>query len=288
MRSAMTAIQPLQPVADHEKFPVQEFLFEPPILTRRITLGTDVFESSIRVYPGDERTAQVDPLGMWWTAYLEGQLPISARPADRLGVADLFCGSGGLALGVRQLAAEMGAVVVSELIVDSDADATTTLAANHAVRARSTKSVTSLVDFRVRGWGEEAAFTYEPEILEDQIIDTAQRAHLLMAGPPCQGHSNLNNHSRRADMRNHLMLAVPAFAVAAGIKRVIIENVPAVIHDQSSVVSTTKALFKSAGYQTTDGVLAANEMGWPRRGGGTSWLPVRMQSLCLCNMLPIA
>ena len=177
-----------------------------------------------------------------WTAYLEGQLPTSALTTGRLSTADLFCGSGGLALGIRQLSADIGLCLVNELIVDSDADATATLAANHDVRVRHTDSVTSLVDFRVRGWGERAAFTYEPELLDDQVADAARRADLLTAGPPCQGHSNLNNHSRRSDMRNHLMLTVPAFALAAGIDRDIIENVPAVVHGDASVIATMRAL----------------------------------------------
>ena len=60
------------------------------------------------------------------------------------------------------------------------------------------------------------------------------------------------------------MLTVPAFAVAADIKSVVIENVPEVVYDEASVVATTKALLTSAGYQISDGVLAAHAMGWPQ------------------------
>ena len=87
---------------------------------------------------------------------------------------------------------------------------------------------------------------------------------LLLAGPPCQGHSNLNNHSRRDDDKNELYLVVPAVAFAWNIPLVIIENVEGVIHDVSGVVQQTEGLFKSHGYTVTRGVLAADKMGWPQ------------------------
>ena len=267
MRTVLTNSRSLQQIDDchFDKLrPDRSFHFDADRLIRRLTLGSRVIDSSVMVYPGDERAARSDPLGMWWTAYLEGRLPSSAQDTSWLGVVDLFCGSGGLALGVRQLAHEMGYSVINEVIVDSDVDATRTLAANHDVRLRCTDSVTSLVDFRVRGSGEAATFTYAPELLDDELADAACRADLLTAGPPCQGHSNLNNRSRRSDMRNHLLLTVPAFAVAAKIDRVLIENVPAVVHDDASVIATTRALLESVGYQVTDGVLACDKMGWPQ------------------------
>ena len=87
---------------------------------------------------------------------------------------------------------------------------------------------------------------------------------LLLAGPPCQGHSNLNNHSRRDDDKNELYLVVPAVAFAWDIPLIIIENVEGVIHDVSGVVQQTEGLFKSYGYEVTRGVLAAHKMGWPQ------------------------
>tara|TARA_B100001094_G_scaffold312540_1_gene349318 strand:- start:1529 stop:3241 length:1713 start_codon:yes stop_codon:yes gene_type:complete len=87
---------------------------------------------------------------------------------------------------------------------------------------------------------------------------------LLLAGPPCQGHSNLNNHSRRDDYKNELYLVVPAVASAWKIPLVIIENVEGVIHDVSGVVQQTEGLFKSMGYKVEKGVLNAQKMGWPQ------------------------
>ena len=83
-----------------------------------------------------------------------------------------------------------------------------------------------------------------------------------IAGPPCQGHSNLNNRTRREDPRNLLYLTAVALAVGLRAKTVAIENVPEVISDKSDVVGTAKALLKAAGYSYIDSaVLAADAMG---------------------------
>ena len=106
----------------------------------------------------------------------------------------------------------------------------------------------------------------EPRINPDGPWNNIKKGEidLLLAGPPCQGHSNLNNHSRRDDDKNELYLVVPAVAFAWDIPLVIIENVEGVIHDVSGVVQQTEGLFKSHGYTVTRGVLAAHRMGWPQ------------------------
>lgn len=167
-------------------------------------------------------------------------------------------------VGVGQFAAEAGRRMVCELAVDTDSDALRVHARNHRTRRTSTESVTSLVDYRVRASGAGASFVYEPELLDDDLRAACAEVDLVAAGPPCQGHSNLNNHSRRSDRRNLLYLAVPAFAVACGAGAVVIENVTSVVHDESQVVETTRALLESSGYCVTDGVLSADAMGWPQ------------------------
>lgn len=124
--------------------------------------------------------------------------------------------------------------------------------------------MTRLVDFRTRGHGLNAEFVYQPELIDREIASAAAETDLVMAGPPCQGHSNLNNHSRRSDKRNDLYLHVPAFAVACGARSILIENVPSVIHDVNQVVDAAKGLLTTAGYSVVDGVLSAATIGWPQ------------------------
>lgn len=206
-----------------------------------------------------------DPKGTWWRAYLEGLVPDPAEQgSSSLRTVDLFCGPGGLANGLRQLCAEIGVSVTPQLIVDQDEQATRVYAANHRARRRSTVSVSSLVDFSIRRSGDDARFLYLPELTDDDLARAAVRVDLLLAGPPCQGHSNLNNHTRREDPRNDLYLTVPAFAVAIGAPICIIENVPAILNDSDGVVGTAGQLFQSAGYEVETGIVSASAMGWPQ------------------------
>ena len=116
----------------------------------------------------------------------------------------------------------------------------------------------------MRGQACDAAFVYQPEILDPHLAEAVHGIDLVMAGPPCQGHSNLNNRTRRVDRRNTLYLTVPAFAVACGARMAIIENVPEVELDDYRVVETALQLFESAGYAVSCGTLRADAMGWPQ------------------------
>jgi DNA (cytosine-5)-methyltransferase 1 len=150
--------------------------------------------------------------------------------------------------------------------IDEDGSAVDVYAQNHGTDPdRAIKGqVSALVDFAVRGIAEDARWSNQPEMIDDRwatLTDT-DAVDVLLAGPPCQGHSNLNNHTRRNDRRNEDYLYVPAVACALDIPVVIIENVPAVIHDHGSVVDTAKQLFLEAGYRVETGVFKAGAMGW--------------------------
>ena len=54
-------------------------------------------------------------------------------------------------------------------------------------------------------------------------------------------------------------------AIALQAPVVVIENVPAVVHDRTGVVSTTINLLQEAGYAVETGVLKADAMGWAQR-----------------------
>ncbi len=279
----MTAAPAPQPTLDLSGTTENRSLQNESRTGERFSLGTGKLRHSVRLgdvaieswvatdtagLPEDPTVGgpiRLDLKGAWWRAYLAGIQPVStAGRTGSLRVADLFSGVGGLALGVRQLAAEAGRNTVTEVAVDTDAGALEVYSANHETRIGSVDSAGSLVDFRLKGVNGNTVFVYEPEIVDDQIARAVRDVDLVMAGPPCQGHSNLNNRSRRDDPRNLLYLTVPAFAVAARARAVIIENVPSVLHDRTSVVATTRQLLESAGYTVTEAVLAADAMGWPQ------------------------
>ena len=239
-----------------------EYHRESSRLVHTLRLAGTTISSAIAL-GASEPTA--DPKGAWWTALRRGKVPRAAEHRARpFRTLDLFCGPGGLALGVRNLCAEIGLPVRAELIVDEDEEATHVYASNHDTRIRRIASAAALVDFRLRRRGSDAAFVYEPEIVEPGLAVAVCGVDLVMAGPPCQGHSNLNNQTRRDDVRNALYLTVPAFAVAARARMAIVENVPEVTSDRSGVVQTARRLFESAGYSVEEGILSADAMGWPQ------------------------
>jgi DNA (cytosine-5)-methyltransferase 1 len=173
---------------------------------------------------------------------------------------------------MAQACFELGLDHVVSAAIDQDADALRVYAHNHAARLQSARSVSEIVDFQCRGRGADTKFLYPPELLPNVFGSDSPRwqslignIDVVLAGPPCQGHSNLNNRTRRDDGRNDLYLTVPAFAIAVGAPIVIIENVPAVVHDRRGVVARTTQLLEEAGYHVTDGVLSSAQMGWPQR-----------------------
>ena len=238
----------------------EAYRFQDGLIVHELSVGSLRVDAAMAI-----TTSREDPKGAWWLSYLMGVRPVAARPASgKLHSVDLFCGLGGLANGLRQLCAEIGVTVVPDLVVDQDEEATFVYAANHSSRRRSSSSVNKLIDFCIRRSSKATTFVYRPEIVDSELARVLDRVQLVLAGPPCQGHSNLNNRTRRADPRNSLYLTVPAFAVAVGAPMCIIENVPAILNDSEQVVQTAQLLFESEGYSVTTGMLSASAMGWPQ------------------------
>lgn len=89
--------------------------------------------------------------------------------------------------------------------------------------------------------------------------------HLGLAGPPCQGHSDLNNHTRRADPRNALYSKIARAAAVLEPKVLCVENVPAVRNDHGGILETTKDELQGLGYLVHDGFIDMHLIGVPQR-----------------------
>tara|TARA_B100001250_G_C19797678_1_gene789546 strand:+ start:689 stop:2308 length:1620 start_codon:yes stop_codon:yes gene_type:complete len=245
---------------------------------------------------------------------------LSKQTIEKIGselkVAEMFCGPGGLAQGIKQFCEDVEITFTSVAAIDLDKNAVKIYKQNHGTKIAEDGSVTNLLEkfdincssvtyltdaeevvvleddisdfvdeYRIRrnAWKEvtdrkenarptlkvktaEAKYESPPKIKKDGLWGNIKPGEidLLLAGPPCQGHSNLNNHTRRDDPKNELYLQVPAMAVALEIPIVIIENVEGAIRDVGGVVQKTKALLISNGYKVTGGVLSASKLGWPQ------------------------
>ena len=224
-----------------------------------------VTPTAINTVTREAETLSGDLRGEWLRSYLRGIRPtVEATKSPSVRTVELFCGPGGLALGFSEACRELGSRMESEAACDQDAGAVQVYAANHRTKVRSTMSASQLIDYQIKGVADAAKYVYEPEMIEESWASLVGKVDAVLAGPPCQGHSNLNNHTRRTDRRNELYFTVPATAIALGADVVIIENVPAVVHDRSQVVRTTEFLLRDHGYYVETGVLSAVKMDWPQ------------------------
>ena len=201
----------------------------------------------------------------WWQSFLRGgtvYLGEEAGKARTIRSVDAFCGCGGLTLGAAQAANATGQRLESVAAIDVDEDGLAVHKANFVTKHVLHTNASSLVDWHVSGEGTASRFAYEPEILDSRLAAEVGKIDLFLAGPPCQGHSNLNNKTRREDPRNLLYVTAVALGVGLRAKAIVLENVPEVVNDKSDVVNTAKALLRAAGYAWIDsGVLAADQLG---------------------------
>lgn len=230
-------------------------------LVRKISLAGSEHVSTIEA----RSDLNPNPNAAWWQSFLRGSKVAIAIPQERsLRVVDAFCGSGGLSLGVRLAAAALGHSVEFLAAIDTDPLALGVYAANLSPRVTMPASAPTLVDFHVFGQGEEVEFGYPPELLKP-ALSKLRPIDLFIAGPPCEGYSNLNNHTRREDPRNHLYLTAIALGVALEARALLIENVPESQKDRRRVVQQSAALLRAAGYDVETETFKAEQLGVPQR-----------------------
>lgn len=102
---------------------------------------------------------------------------------------------------------------------------------------------------------------------------------MLIGGPPCQGHSNLNNHTRRDDPKNRLYLRMARAAEILRPRVLIIENVPAVVHDSQQVVARTTDHLEAVGYEVATTRAELVQLGIPQTRRRHILLAVRADAL---------
>jgi DNA (cytosine-5)-methyltransferase 1 len=215
-----------------------------------------LFESQVENYADPELEGEA----AWWQSILRDARIEGPEKTWRLNVVDAFCGAGGFALGLRLAADVTGTDVRFSAVVDTDAGALQVHAANLGAKTVLHDSVRSLVDYQLRGVDEDIRFAYRPGIVAPALTRLPP-TDVLIAGPPCQGHSNLNNHSRRRDPRNDHFVTAVAFGIALSARAILIENVPTVQNAHGDVVRVAEVLLRNAGYDVSIAVLRADRMG---------------------------
>jgi DNA (cytosine-5)-methyltransferase 1 len=168
---------------------------------------------------------------------------------------DLFAGCGGLSCGLEEAARRAGRRLDIRLAVDLDPRIAGLFQRNfpHA------RAIASDVATVFSGAVGDALDLLEARLSRLGPID------FLVGGPPCQGHSNLNNHTRRNDPKNALYLKVARAAEVLQPRVVLVENVPAVQHDVEDVVTQTRKELENLGYTVDARVLDLSTVGTPQR-----------------------
>jgi DNA (cytosine-5)-methyltransferase 1 len=99
---------------------------------------------------------------------------------------------------------------------------------------------------------------------ERELQRSVGAVDLLVGGPPCQGHSDLNNRTRRNDDRNELSLKMARFAEIVGPDHVIIENVRGIQHDRGRALDRTRQALRDLGYHVDGDVVRIERLGVPQ------------------------
>jgi len=171
-------------------------------------------------------------------------------------VVDLFCGAGGLTLGIAEAARRQRLGFEVTLAVDADAVAATVFGLNFPKAHVVASPIEKLFD---------GALGKSMTAAERAVADKMTRPDVLVAGAPCQGHSDLNNHTRRRDPRNQLYLRSVRAVQVLEPTFVVLENVPTVRHDSRGVVDVAQEELEASGYRTATAVVNLGNLGVPQR-----------------------
>jgi len=169
---------------------------------------------------------------------------------------DLFCGAGGLSLGIAEAAASLGRRHHVALACDTDPYALACFTENFP-------GVTAIPDDISQTLSSDFDAGLTPQ--ERKLRKTAGTVDLLVGGPPCQGHSDLNNYSRRNDPKNSLYYCMARAVRVFEPRAVLIENVLGAAHDTNRVVDTVHASLARTGYKTTQGIIDCLPLGIPQK-----------------------
>lgn len=169
--------------------------------------------------------------------------------------ADIFSGCGIMTLGLWEACRAIGWQLQPVLAADVDRAALTVYGSNFPSASLFARPIETALN------GELGA---PPSFEERQLLSSLGKVDFLVSGPPCQGHSDLNNHTRRNDPKNRLYERVARFAELFRPTNIICENVSAVLHDKGRIVETTAQWLRQLGYMVDQAVTDVAALGVPQ------------------------
>jgi DNA (cytosine-5)-methyltransferase 1 len=164
------------------------------------------------------------------------------RDAPR--VLDLFCGSGGLSLGLESSGFRV------EWACEIDSDASDTYRSSHPETVLWTEDANTLLKRCADG---------------EKGVPRQGQVDLLAGGPPCQGFSGYNRYRSPDDPRNSLVETYLAFVELLRPRCVLMENVPGMLQmEQGRTARLLLETLEGIGYVPQLGILQAGNYGLPQ------------------------
>lgn len=199
-------------------------------------------------------------LGSPRSAFDFAYLHTSRRPAMHgrgriVRVADIFAGCGGLSLGAREACRALGKRFLSVMALDKDQSCINVYKRNFRCKYAYSRNISEILDGDVGS---------KPTASERHFLKGLGCVNILLAGPPCQGNSDLNNHTRREDPRNALYERVARFVELVNPEHVLIENVPAAVHGKERAVQRSIEALRRLGYSVDSAVVDLSTIGVPQ------------------------
>lgn len=171
---------------------------------------------------------------------------------------DLFSGCGGLSFGLLEACRRLRRRLEIMLAVDLDSEALSVFKTNLSPQKTYNQDIRNLIRF------DGSLKVPVGKTSRSILLDTGREIDILVAGPPCQGFSDLNNHTRRSDDRNDLYLYVARAVQILRPKVVVIENVPAVRLDNNATVRKTIDVLMGLQYNVDAQVVDFTTIGIPQ------------------------
>lgn len=220
-------------------------------LIRRVELRDGTFtESAIKGLPVHNQPITPDDYDIAWLKSKE-QLTLPKWRGE-IRMVDLFSGTGPMTLGIVEAGRATGINVVPVFAIDFERNA----AMNYACNFPKCNVVNDDILKYINGELGEPITQAETDTL-----NVVGRVDMVIGGPPCQGHSDLNNHTRRNDPRNQLIFRVVRFVELTRPRYVIIENVQGIRHDKNHVLQTAEEYLVHLGYHLHENLLMASKFG---------------------------
>lgn len=220
-------------------------------LIRRVELRNGGFsESIVNSITKHGKTISPEEYDIAWLRSKEK--PKTPAWRNEIRMVDLFSGTGPMTLGIVEAGRATETNVIPIFAIDFEKTAALNYAYNFPECNVVNDDILKYVD------GELGKPTTDAE---RNTLNMVGHIDMVIGGPPCQGHSDLNNHTRRNDPRNQLIFRVVRFVELTMPRYVIIENVQGIRHDKNHVLQIAENYLERLGYHLHENLLMASCFG---------------------------